>query len=73
MTLHTTELTPTAQKLIADLITEADSWNETATSDDDTNTFLRHGARARRDQLDAVVQRLKRDLPVIEDEAALRG
>lgn len=62
-------MTPTARKLLADLRREAESWNETATSDDDMNTFLRNSARARRDQLDAVVQRLTVDLPAIEDEA----
>lgn len=62
-------LTPTARRLIADLRREAEGWNETATSDDDMNTFLRNSARARRDQLDAVIQRLAVDLPAIEDEA----
>lgn len=62
-------MTPTARKLLADLRREAESWNETATSDDDMNTFLRNSARARRDQLDAVVQRLTRELPLVEREA----
>ena len=62
-------LTPTARRLLADLRREAAEWHETATSDDDMNSFLRNAARARRDQLDAVVQRLTVDLRTIEDEA----
>ena len=62
-------LTPTARRLLRDLRREAEGWNETATSDDDMNSFVRHAARARRDQLDAVVQRLEVDLRAIEDEA----
>lgn len=62
-------LTPTARRLLRDLRREAETWNETATADDDMNSFLRNSARARRDQLDAVVQRLEVDLRAIEDEA----
>lgn len=62
-------LTPTARKLLADLRKEAQAWHERATTDDDENPFVRARAEARRDQLDAVVQRLAVDLPAIEREA----
>lgn len=61
-------MTPTARRILADLRRERESW--AATADDDTqNTFMRHGATSRRDQLDYVIQRLCRELRDVEREA----
>lgn len=61
--------TPTASLLLATFEREAAYWNEVATDPDDQNSFLRHGARARRDQLDWAVAQLRTALPAIEAEA----
>lgn len=62
-------LTPTARRLVRELRAEAQAWNDRATTDDDENPFVRARAEARRDQLDAIVQRLTRELPDVEREA----
>lgn len=61
--------TPTATLLLAQLQTEADSWDRVATDPDDQNSYLRNAARARRDQLDWVIAQVRTALPVIEEEA----
>lgn len=61
-------LTPTARRILAELRRERECWDEAA-GDDTQNTFLRHGATSRRDQLDFVIQKLSHDLPDVEREA----
>jgi hypothetical protein len=61
--------TPAARALLAEVEAEAAKWDAIAMDPDDQNSFVRHGARARRDALDWAVARLKVALPTIEDEA----
>lgn len=61
--------TPAARALLDKVRKEAAEWDAVATDPDDQNSFLRHGARARRDQLDAVVAWLVVALPEVEREA----
>ena len=62
-------LTPAARRIVRDLEAEAKVWHERATTDDDENPFVRARAEARRDQLDAIVQRLTRELADVERES----
>lgn len=62
-------LTPAARRLVHELEVEARFWNATATTSDDIGALMRARAEARRDQTDAVLQRLRRFLPDIEAEA----
>ncbi len=65
----TSPTTQAAASLLAWVEAEAAHWNAVATDPDDQSSFLRHGARARRDQLDAVLARLRASLPTVEAEA----
>lgn len=64
-------MTPTARLLLLQFRTEAENWNRLATDPDDQNSFLRHAARARRDQLDWAIQQLTVALPQVEAEAVI--
>lgn len=64
-----TDLTPEARRLIARVEARASEWNAIATDPDDQSSFVRHGARARRDQCDEIARWLRDALPEIERQA----
>lgn len=60
--------TQAAARTLDWLASERTFWAEAA--DDDTlNTFVRHGATSRRDQLDMLLQRMPAELAAVEAEA----
>lgn len=61
--------TPAARALLRWATDEAAYWDGVATDPDPLNSLLRKGAESRRDQLDAVVARLRTALPEVEREA----
>jgi hypothetical protein len=61
--------TKAAQSTLAWLKAERDFWAATA-DEDELNSFVRHGAISRRDQLDMLLQRMPAELAAVEDEAA---
>jgi hypothetical protein len=63
-----TPRTRAASDLLEWLRSERRFWQEAAHADE-VNTFVRHGAISRRDQLDMLLMRLPRELVRIEDEA----
>lgn len=66
--LRMNDLTPEARRLIEWLRGERRFWNEQA-HEDEVNTFVRHGAISRRDQLDTVIAKVESALPEVERQA----
>lgn len=63
--------TKAAAALLAWLRGERQFWADTA-EDDTLNTFMRHAAVDRRDQLDMLLQRMPRELVAVEQEMGMR-
>lgn len=65
-------MTPASGRILAWLRSERDFWHGMA-NEDELNTFTRHGAISRRDQLDMILQRLPRELDMVEAETVLEA
>ena len=63
-----TPTTQAAARTLDWLKAERDFWAHTA-DEDELNSFARHGAISRRDQLDMLLQRMPAELAAVEAEA----